>query len=341
MLNQQIMRRRFLEQKLLFSKSLFSGIVCLFSFFLAFDIESVPAQQPGKAVKINVVAIIVEDYDGITLSHPSSLFYDPFRRETYVVDSGNSRIVIYTHDFFPLTSIGKTRGIESPSSVALDSAGNLFVTQSPSAGHPNGRLSVLSASLKWKGDIRFEGFDGAQGFVPQNIAINNHDSLYITGTDYPNVVVLNKDGTLSHILSTADTVRDKSVNARITDVEIDDRGRIYLLSEDMGRIYVYDAQEKFLLKFGQKGGGAGKLSRPRGLSVDSDKKRVYCVDYMRHSVSAYSLEGQYLFEFGGLGWSKGWMQFPSGICVNREGYLLVADTFNHRIQVFEITPIKE
>jgi hypothetical protein len=52
------------------------------------------------------------------------------------------------------------------------------------------------------------------------------------------------------------------------------------------------------------------------------------------------LEGAFLFEFGGLGWSKGWLQFPSDICVDREGHVLVADTFNNRVQVFKIVPFK-
>jgi DNA-binding beta-propeller fold protein YncE len=290
--------------------------------------------------KISVPHIILEDYDGIRLSQPSRLFYDPFRREIYVVDAGNNRILIYAHDFFPLMSLDVNEGIKFPIGMALDSKGNFFVTQAPTKKYPNGRLSVLNASLRWERDLRFEGFKGANTFIPRNIACNKHDFLYVTGKEYPGVVVLDKDGKFSHLFLPVDLFEGQSTKASICDIEIDDAGKIYLLSEEIGRIYVYDTQEKFLLQFGQKGGSTGKLSRPRGLAVDRLNNRIYVVDYMRHTVSVYSLEGKFLFEFGGLGWSKGWLQFPGDICVDRAGNVLVADTFNNRVQVFRIVSLE-
>ncbi len=57
----------------------------------------------------------------------------------------------------------------------------------------------------------------------------------------------------------------------------DESGRIYLLSEGMGRVYVYDKDENFLFKFGEKGGSTGKLSRPKALCVDEDEGGyIYC-----------------------------------------------------------------
>ncbi len=326
--------------RLFSSKSVMPGII-LFILFLAFPVGEVSLfAQTGKQTKVTVTHIITEDYDGIPLSHPSRLLHDSFRRETYVVDSGNGRILIYTHDFFPLMSIGKIDGLEHPLALALDSAGSLFVTQSPSKKYPNGRLSVFNARLKWERDILFEGFEGADTFTPYNIAFHKNGSLYVTGRGYRGVVVLNKDGNFSHILSVVDSFAGETMKAIIFDVEIDEHGTIYLLSAKNGRVYIYDAKENFLLKFGRKGGGPGKMSRPRGLTVDIHKKWIYIVDYMRHTVSAYSLEGKLLFEFGGLGWSKGWLQFPSDISKDREGNVIIADTFNNRIQVFKIVPLK-
>ena len=327
-----------------YERSVFRSVVQGISFFLFFFSWiawgcPVLAQTESMG-KITVPHIILEDYDGIRLSLPSRLFFDPFRREIYVIDAGNNRILIYAHDFFPLMSVDVNAGIEFPIGMALDSKGNFFVTQSPTKKYPNGRLSVLNASLRWKRDIMFEGFEGADKFIPRNIAFNKHDFLYVIGKEYPRVVVLDKDGKFSHLFPSVESFEDESRTVSIYDIEIDDAGRIYLLSEEIGRIYVYDTQEKFLMKFGQKGGGTGKLSRPRGLAVDNHNKRIYVVDYMRHTISVYSMEGEFLFEFGGLGWSKGWLQFPGDICVDREGNVLVADTFNNRVQVFKIVSLR-
>ncbi len=289
------------------------------------------------STKITCLKIIQEDYEGLKLSYPRQVLVDSVKKEIYVVDSGNSRILIYASDFYPLLSIGKTYGLESPVGLAIDSEGYLFIVQPLGKGNKKGKISVLNPCLGWKKDIFFEGFEGANNFVPNNIAISNRGYLYVTGNSYQGVVVMDKDGTFSHLLTPIDSFgKSPEEKATICDVEIDNQGNIYLLSEDMGRVYVYDSQERYLFKFGKKGGSTAKLSRPRGIAVDGGGKRIYVIDYMRHTASAYSNDGQFLFEFGGKGWGKGWFQYPTDIAVDTLGNVLVADTFNHRVQVLKI-----
>jgi len=291
-------------------------------------------------VKMKYIHGILEDYEGLHLSYPSKLFVDSVKGEIYVTDSGNSRILVYTNDFYPILTIGKADGVDSPSGIAVDPKGYVFITQPPGKNNPRPRITVLSPALTFKKNIYFKEFYGSGDFRPNNVAINKEGLLYVTGNGYAGVVVLNNDGTFSHVLSPKDSFgkSDKGGDkAVLCDVEIDDTGRIYLLSEDMGRIYIYDHNEKFLFKFGQKGGGSGKLSRPRGMGLDNRNKMLYVVDYMRHSAGAYSMEdGSFLFEFGGKGWRRGWFQFPSDIGVDMSGNVLVADTFNNRVQVLGV-----
>ncbi len=294
------------------------------------------ADQPVTK-KITTLHIIREDYQGKRLSYPSKLFVDSVKREIYITDSGNGRILVYTHDFYPLLTIGKQDRIEAPLGMAIDPEGYLFIAQSPGAEHKKGRISMLNPCLRWKKDIFFQGFEDADSFRPTNIALNKAGMLYVAGNGYCGAVVLNQDGTFSHLLTTIDRLgKGKKQKATICDVEIDDAGNIYLLSEDMGRIYVYDHKENFLFKFGKKGGGSGKLSRPRGLAVDGRNKKVYVIDYMRHTANVYSTDGHFLFEFGGKGWGRGWFQYPCDINVDTSGNVLVADTFNHRVQVLNL-----
>jgi DNA-binding beta-propeller fold protein YncE len=294
------------------------------------------ADQAGPK-KITCLSIIWEDYQGKKLSYPSKLFVDSVMKEIYVTDSGHGRILVYTHDFYPLLCIDESDGIESPIGLAVDPEGYLFVAQSSGLKQKRARISVLSPSLKWKKDIFFEGVEGSDNFNPKNIAISKAGRLYVAGSNFCGVVVLNKDGTFSHLLSPVDSLgKGEEQKATICDVEIDSSGRIYLLSEDMGRVYVYDDKENFLFKFGTKGGSSGKLSRPRGLAVDDLSKRIYLIDYMRHTANAYSEDGRFLFEFGGRGWGKGWFQYPCDIAVDTSGNVLIADTFNQRVQVLKI-----
>jgi len=317
------------------------GLIDLLYAGQAGDVKAGSAFSTGRkrlvSTKITCLQIINEDYEGLKLSYPGEVLVDSVKKEIYVVDSGNSRILIYASDFYPLLSIGKTYGIDSPVGLAIDFEGYLFIAQSKSKRNKKGRISVLNPCLGWKKDIFFEGFEGADNFTPNNIAISSRGYLYVTGSSYPGVVVMDKNGTFSHLLTPVDSFgKSPEEKAAICDVEIDNQGNIYLLSEDMGRIYVYDSQERFLLKFGQKGGSTAKLSRPRGIAVDGGGKRIYVIDYMRHTANAYSSDGQFLFEFGGKGWGKGWFQYPTDIAVDTLGNVLVADTFNHRVQALKI-----
>ena len=294
-------------------------------------------RQKLVPVKITCLQIINEDYEGLKLSYPGNVLVDSVKKEIYVVDSGNNRILIYASDFYPLSSINKTYGINSPVGIAIDSEGYLFIAQAQGKENKKGKISILNPSLGLKKDIYFEGFEGADHFAPNNIAISNKGHIYVTGNSYRGVVVMNKEGMFSHSLTPVDRLGNSSEEkATIRDVEIDNQGNIYLLSEDMGRIYVYDSQERYLFKFGQKGGSSGKLSRPRGIAVDGVRKRIYVIDYMRHTANAYSNDGQFLFEFGGKGWGKGWFNYPTDIAVDTLCNVLIVDTFNNRVQVLKI-----
>lgn len=299
-------------------------------------VPGVPSEQT-RPKKITSLHVIREDYQGTRLSYPSKLFVDLVKREIYVTDSGNGRILVYTHDFYPLLAIGKLDGIEAPGGLAVDHDGSLYVALAPGRTNPMPRIAVFSPSLRWEKDIVFAGFKDAEGFQPRNIAIHNRTGrLYVAG-GYPGAVVLHKDGSFSHLLSPMDALKHRDPErATICDVEVGPAGKIFLLSEDMGRVYVYDHDENFLIKFGEKGGSSGKLSRPRGLGIDHNTGVVYVIDYMRHTANAYSDKGRFLYEFGGKGWGRGWFQFPSDISVDAQGNVLVADTFNNRVQALKM-----
>jgi hypothetical protein len=124
---------------------------------------------------------------------------------------------------------------------------------------------------------------------------------------------------------------------RINHVSIDSDGKLYLLSPETSKVYVYDSDENFLFSFGEKGGTSGKLSQPKSVAIDEKRQLVFISDYMRHSILAYRMSsGEYLFEFGGRGSMPGWFNYPNGLAINSQQQLLVADYFNRRIQVLDV-----
>jgi DNA-binding beta-propeller fold protein YncE len=289
--------------------------------------EKLGAQQLGSVITFQEA--ISTDEEGGRLYFPSFVFADTAANEVYLID-GKSRIIIFTSDFFPVYTMNKRNGIETPQGLTVDAHGKLYVAQGASNGSKKHRISVYSECLKWERDIYIEGFEGAADFMPSRLAVDQKGNLYIASNNFAGVLIVDSKGHLLNILSPDEEGRKVFIN----NVFIDKSGRIYLVSEDEGRIYIYDKDKNFILKFGEKGGSSGKLSRPRAIGVDNNNSRMYVVDYMRHTITVYDKEGKFLFEFGGLGWSEGWFQHPIDLAVDSEGRIIVADTFNQRVQVF-------
>ena len=123
---------------------------------------------------------------------------------------------------------------------------------------------------------------------------------------------------------------------KVNNVVIDSSGKLYLLSEEAGKIYVYGPDESLLFSFGEKGGSPRQLSQPKSLAIDEKRELIYVVDYMRHTILVYNLSGEFLFEVGGRGFAPGWFNFPSAIAINNQQQIIVADLFNKRVQVLEV-----
>jgi DNA-binding beta-propeller fold protein YncE len=270
-----------------------------------------------------------EDVDGMPLGRPSFAQYDKYTDEIYVIDATN-KVLIYTSDLFPILSIGESRNISVPTGLAVAPDGTLYVGQGRT-NFSRERVSVFDPCLKWKRDIFFEGFDGADDFSPHRLALDNKGNLYVVGFDFPGVLVYDSDYNLVDIM----THEEDGKKVGFVNLTIDDKGWIYLVCEEKGHIYVYDSNMEFIYQFGEKGGGVGKLSRPKAVGVDNARGWVYVVDYMRHTVNTYDKNGNIIFEFGGMGWGEGWFRFPSDISVNRDGDVMISDIFNHRVQIFK------
>lgn len=89
------------------------------------------------------------------------------------------------------------------------------------------------------------------------------------------------------------------------------------------------------------GAGQGQLNCPRGIAIGADGT-TYVVDSRNTRVNVYGADGTFQFAFGSQGSADG--QFarftgaggggPGGIAIGGDGNLYVADTWNHRVQVF-------
>lgn len=290
----------------------------------------------GAFHRVRTLDVLDKDQFGRELAYPSTITFDPVENETYVTDAGKGQIVVYSPDYFPLAGFGGGRGLNAIYGVFVD-GDRIYVCSGGNSEDARGRIVVFDQAFLPVKEIFFSDIPQVKNFIPRKVAVGKNGSLYVVGVNSSAVLVLAPDGRYLRSIAPQDQVLGVTEKASVISLAVGNDGRLYFLSEEMGRVYVFDREEHFLFKFGQKGGAEGKLSRPRGIAVDDKAGLAYVVDYMRHAVSVFDLTGKYLFEFGGKGVGRGWFTYPTDLCVDGRGHVLVTDTFNNRVQAFEVS----
>jgi len=290
-----------------------------------------------------IVKVIEKDDRGKHIKMPSSLFFDRQRGELYVINGVNNRIIVYGPDYFPQNSLGQGRGIDSPMGGYVAPDGKIYITQTGMSGS-GPRLTILNNAFLPEKEIMMADMPNSRNFTPQKITINQNGKLYITGLHSKRVLVLDSSGAFVEWFQVAidkkgdyffSELNKPTRTTYIRDVKSDHLGNLFFLSEETSKIYVFNERENFLFSFGVKGGAEGKMSRPRGLAIDENKRCIYVVDYMRHTVLIYDFTGKFRYEFGGRGWGAEWFNYPVGIEVGVQGQVIVADFFNQQVKAFE------
>jgi DNA-binding beta-propeller fold protein YncE len=95
------------------------------------------------------------------------------------------------------------------------------------------------------------------------------------------------------------------------------------------------------LVWGAPGTGVGEFDRPRDVAVGPDGF-VYVADTFNHRIQKFDRDGGFVLEWGGFGMvvggdaALGRLNEPWGLSVSDDGFVYVADTWNHRMQKFTL-----
>ena len=112
---------------------------------------------------------------------------------------------------------------------------------------------------------------------------------------------------------------------RIIIVDYNNHRLVFLSSIDLS----------FLFKIGKQGAQPGEFRYPSGIAVDDDRHRIIVSDSFNNRVQVLSsIDGSFLLEFGSKGNRSGKLMHPQGLCIDNQGRIIVADTYNRRLQSF-------
>ncbi len=116
--------------------------------------------------------------------------------------------------------------------------------------------------------------------------------------------------------------------------------RLYVVDGGNFRVQIFDADGKYLGKFGDVGRRTGQFSRPKGITVDR-WGNIYVVDTAFGNVQLFSPDGKLLMFVGMRGASDkpAHYMLPSGVDSDDDGRMYIVDQFFRKVEVFKPTPL--
>lgn len=164
---------------------------------------------------------------------------------------------------------------------------------------------------------------------PRSVAVDAQDNLYVVDMT-GRVQKFSADGVfqLSWQMPESDLGKPKGMGR-------DRDGNILVVEPHYQRVNVFSPQAKLVAQWGKHGTNAGEFFWPRAVAVNS-RREVFVSEYgLAERVQGFAANGEKLLAcFGHCGNGPGEFNRPEGLCVDAQDRIYVADSCNHRIQVF-------
>lgn len=114
-------------------------------------------------------------------------------------------------------------------------------------------------------------------------------------------------------------------------VAVDGDENVYVSDTKKNRVFAFSKDGKPLFSLGEE----GALDWPGGMAVDNRLKRLYVVNTHKSNVAVFDLSGKHLFSFSGRGNRDGYLNLPTDVDIDSKGNIVVADSMNARVQIFD------
>ena len=254
-----------------------------------------------------------------------------------------------------------------PTAVAVDRQENVYI-----ADTMNHRVRMVDAAtgvistLAGTGQARFSGDGGPADQAalnePAALAVDDEGRLYIADQSNHRVRMVDlKTGVIHTIAGTGAATYEGDGKLAVDTALAGPSGlalaadRLYIADTFNGRVRCVDLQSGLMTSVAGDGGvyqyaspsdaPSASLSRPTGIAIDHEG-RLFLTDSDNHVIrqwdwesgTAVCLAGQGVPCYSGDGGvaREAGLCYPFGIVADRDGTLLVADTFNHRIRVLAL-----
>ncbi|HWP78644.1 MAG TPA: HYR domain-containing protein, partial [Candidatus Nitrosotenuis sp.] len=218
----------------------------------------------------------------------------------------------------------KTGAFSFPQYVAVDEAGNVYVTDLGNfrvQKFDNDGVYLHSWGSKGTGSKDFQS--------PAGIAVKN-DFVYVV--DHELNMVKKFDTSGNFISSWGSTGTDPGKFKLPNGVAVSKDNFVYVVDTGNSRVQKFDAEGKHIKTIGSSGTEQGKFLTPLGITVDNDGN-IYVGDAGNKRVQKFTSEGTFVKSYTA---SSGGIQIsPDGVAVDSSGNIIIADAGNNRVVIVD------
>jgi outer membrane protein assembly factor BamB len=249
-----------------------------------------------------------------------------------IADPGHNRIVIFDGSGSYRFEFDGAERFSSPSDLAVDSDGYIFVVGSTARGRQLFRFDFDGTFVE---EVALERAPDGEEIMIKNIAIDGRDRILVLDQAGFRVCLYTRDGELLRVFPLATELEEKARReAVLGSIAVKDDLVLVPISS-LGSVYVYSQTGTFVRTIGHKGNDVGELSFPVAIAVSGDDL-VLVLDKHGFNVVCFDLSGQFWGEFGGKGQSPGWFYHPTLIAVDERNQVYIGQIFRNRVQACRI-----
>jgi DNA-binding beta-propeller fold protein YncE len=190
---------------------------------------------------------------------------------------------------------GSDKGqFDSPTGIAVDGSGNVFV-----ADTNNARIEKFAPSGTFLGAIGFKGTGFGQLGAPNGIAVDKAGNIYVTDATRHQVEKLTPDG---NVIDEWKGPAPGFYGPR--GIAIAPDGSIYVVDQGHTRIVRFSPDGRVLSIWGSKGTGEGEFNDLTSVAVDPRNNRVYVADPINSRIQVFDSTGKFLTKWSVPEWGQ-------------------------------------